>query len=638
MIKGIGITSFPAEQRSESAVRLEVAVIIHSPSTSPPVSSMGATKRKTTTYERSIPDYRRRMLLSLAKALVLPPLLFLAVLRPVVGLPLDIFSVLVAVLSIPLAISCRSYVHLRKQDKAARRLNARVIPRVKGKWPGNLDVALRVVKSFEEEYVLQVFADLFREYDTTTVNTRLFWDDQVITMDESVMKFISSTGFSHFEKGIHWHERIDKLLGTGLFNAEGDLWKKGRATARPFFARERISDFEIFERTSTTALSLIASRSREDLPIDIQDLVSRFALDSASEFLFGTKLDTLLQPLTIPGKAKLGPKGSIPSEGATKFDEFTEAFERVAVLITRRGAQGPTWPLFELFTDKTEGSIATITSWMEPVVGQAIAKKERRKESGFETAPNEHVFLDFLASQTDDVEHIRYELITYLIASRDTTASLLTFVMYFFAMYPAVCSRLRDEVLAVLGLDESPTYDTLRTMKYLRAVLNETLRLFPSAPLIARSSLSTPLVIPSSKGQSFYLPPRTQVKTVSLLLHRRHDLWGDAADEFLPERWLDPATTEKIHATPFMYCPFSGGPRICIGQEFALNEAGFFVVKLLSRFKAFRLAPKFQPAGSLPPREWAGRPGRQGVEQIFPAINFTLNSKGGVWMYADLHE
>ncbi|KAJ7429386.1 cytochrome P450 monooxygenase pc-1 [Mycena galericulata] len=202
---------------------------------------------------------------------------------------------------------------------------------------------------------------------------------------------------------------------------------------------------------------------------------------------------------------------------------------------------------------------------------------------------------------------------------------LLTFVMYFFAMYPAVCSRLRDEVLAVLGLDESPTYDTLRTMKYLRAVLNETLRLFPSAPLIARSSLSTPLVIPSSKGQSFYLPPRTQVKTVSLLLHR--------------QRWLDPATTEKIHTTPFMYCPFSGGPRICIGQEFALNEAGFFVVKLLQRFKAFRLAPKFQPAGSLPPREWAGRPGRQGVEQIFPAINLrSIARYGGVWMYADLHE
>jgi hypothetical protein len=140
----------------------------------------------------------------------------------------------------------------------AQSLNATVIPQVKGKWPGNLDVALRVVRSFEDGYVLQIFMDLFREHNATTLNTRLLWDDQVlnmwsltwlvlmhvqmITMDECVMKFVSSTGFSHFEKGILWHERIDKLLGTGLFNAwvivnnlgnafvdhifrEGVLWK-----------------------------------------------------------------------------------------------------------------------------------------------------------------------------------------------------------------------------------------------------------------------------------------------------------------------------------------------------------------------------------------------------------------------------
>lgn len=182
------------------------------------------------------------------------------------------------------------------------------------------------------------------------------------------------------------------------------------------------------------------SRSRDGLPIDIQDLVSRFALDSASEFLFGIKLDTLSQPLTVPGKVKLGPKGSIPSEGATKFDEFTEAFERVAVVITRRGVQGATWPLLELFKDKSEDAIATIMSWMEPVVEQAMAKNDRRKEAGFEIAANDHVFLDFLASKTDgkptsciqtgvlifaDVEHIRYELITYLIASRDTVSVVI---------------------------------------------------------------------------------------------------------------------------------------------------------------------------------------------------------------------
>ncbi|KAJ7281436.1 cytochrome P450 monooxygenase CYP63 [Mycena rebaudengoi] len=611
------------------------------------------TSRQITTFERSIPDYRRRILVSLGKALFLPPLFSLATGHWVLGHPLNVFSILVALLSIPLVIHLRSFVSLRWKRRMAQSHNATVIPQVKGKWPGNLDVALRVVRSFEDGYVLQIFMDLFREHNATTLNTRLLWDDQIITMDECVMKFVSSTGFSHFEKGILWHERIDKLLGTGLFNAEGDLWKTGRSTARPFFAKERISDFEIFERTSSTALDLISTRSRDSLPIDIQDLVSRFTLDSASEFLFGMKLNTLSQPLTQPGKAKLGPKGSIPIDGATEFDEFTEAFERVAVIITRRGTQGDTWPLLELFEDKTEDSISTIMNWMEPMVKKAVSEKERRSQAGVETAAGENVFLDFLASKTNDVEHIRYELITYLIASRDTTASLLTFVLYFFAMYPTICQRLRHEIITELGTEKSPTYDALRNMKYLRAVLNETLRLFPSAPLIARTSLKTPLVIPASKQQALYFPPKTQVMMVSLLLHRRADLWGSDADDFKPERWLDPATTSKINSTPFMYCPFSGGPRICIGQEFALNEAGFFIVKLLQRFKSFTLAPTFQPEGSLPPAEWAGRPGRQGIEKIFPAINFTLHSKvcfrqtlgkdakgpqGGVWMYGLLDE
>jgi hypothetical protein len=64
-----------------------------------------------------------------------------------------------------------------------------------------------------------------------------------------------------------------------------------------------------------------------------------------------------------------------------------------------------------------------------------------------------------------------------------------------------------------------------------------------------------------------------------------------------------------------------------VGQEFALNQAGYFIVRLLQRFNSFSLAPDFMPAGSLPPAHWAGMPGRQGVEKIHPAINFTMHSK-----------
>jgi len=121
----------------------------------------------------------------------------------------------------------------------------------------------------------------------------------------------------------------------------------------------------------------------------------------------------------------------------------------------------------------------------------------------------------------------------------------------------------------------------------------------------------------------------------SLLTHKRPDLWGPDAEVFRPERWLDPKLVDKVASTPFMYSPFYGGPRVCLGKEFALNEAAYFIVRLLQRFRSFTLAPEYMPAGALPPVHWAGLPGRKGVEKIHPAINFTMHSKGGLWLFAE---
>ena len=99
-------------------------------------------------------------------------------------------------------------------------------------------------------------------------------------------------------------------------------------------------------------------------------------------------------------------------------------------------------------------------------------------------------------------------------------------------------------------------YDTSHTV---HAVLKETLRLFTSAPLVARTSVDEPLVIPSTT--QLYLPPKTQIMMASLLTHKRPDLWGPDAEAFRPERWFDPALLDKITSTPFMYSPFYGGPR-----------------------------------------------------------------------------
>ncbi len=138
-------------------------------------------RRELTAFEKTIPDYRKRILISLVRSLLAPPLLSVLVLRLVCRSASLWLHVSLALLSIPIFIGVRSHYMVWAQDREAARLGAQPITRVRGRWPGNLDVVLRLLKSFESGYVLQGFADLFAEYGCTTLNTRFFWDDQVST-------------------------------------------------------------------------------------------------------------------------------------------------------------------------------------------------------------------------------------------------------------------------------------------------------------------------------------------------------------------------------------------------------------------------------------------------------------------------
>jgi cytochrome P450 len=112
-----------------------------------------------------------------------------------------------------------------------------------------------------------------------------------------------------------------------------------------------------------------------------------------------------------------------------------------------------------------------------------------------------------------------------------------------------------------------------------------------------------------------------------MLLHRDKSLWGEDADEFIPERWIDPESIARYVANPFMYGPFSYGPRTCLGRGYALNEASYFLVRLLQHFDTLVLAPECQPIESIPRPEWGNREGRQSKEKIWPAAAMTLYVK-----------
>ncbi|EKM51341.1 uncharacterized protein PHACADRAFT_263397 [Phanerochaete carnosa HHB-10118-sp] len=408
------------------------------------------------------------------------------------------------------------------------------------------------------------YLGLFEEYQCTTLNLRLLWSDMIITMDEQHIKHVLATGFNHFWRGRRQKERMETFLGDGIFNRDDEEWKKHRALARPFFAKDRVSDFELFEKHAGTTLAVLRGLAGRGAAVDAQDLYARFSLDAAAEFLFGERLDTLHGALPVAGRARLGRKGSATEDA---FGAFVGAFEAVQNIITTRQVRGYFWPVRELVQDEAEPHAAVIGAFLEPIVQRALDRKRKMREAGVSPTTEHDTFLDYLAEHTEDTKVIRDQLLNILLAGRDTTACLLTFITYAMAMYPDVARRMRQEVLQVCGQHDAPTFDKIKSLRYVHAVINETLRVFPPVPINVRETREPGVVLPPSdpthaaSGAPIYVPGSTVVMYLPILTQRNKALWGDDADVFDPDRWLD-ARLQRFTENPMMYTPFSGGPRI----------------------------------------------------------------------------
>lgn len=177
-----------------------------------------------------------------------------------------------------------------------------------------------------------------------------------------------------------------------------------------------------------------------------------------------------------------------------------------------------------------------------------------------------------------------------LLAGRDTTAATLSWAIYELSKKPECVKRLRAEISQHAGLEgqpecRHPTYADLKSMKYLQHVLNETLRMYPAVPFNVRLALHD-TTLPRGGGPDGSEPVAilkdTPIGYSTLLMHRRTDLYPSNLphpDEFDPERW------DHWQPRPWQYIPFNGGPRICIGQQFALTEMGYVLVRFFQKFE-----------------------------------------------------
>ncbi|WP_420309758.1 cytochrome P450 [Streptomyces sp. YS-B37] len=179
---------------------------------------------------------------------------------------------------------------------------------------------------------------------------------------------------------------------------------------------------------------------------------------------------------------------------------------------------------------------------------------------------------------TLDTANIRNQVITFLIAGHETTSGAMSFALYYLSKHPAVLQLVQREVDALWGdtADPEPTYDEVGRLTYTRQVLNEALRLWPTAAAFSRHALEDTVLggrIPLRAGQA--------VTVIAPMLHRQPG-WGDNPELFDPSRFTPEAEAARsVHA----FKPFGTGERACIGRQFALHEATMLLAMLVHRYR-----------------------------------------------------
>ncbi len=257
-----------------------------------------------------------------------------------------------------------------------------------------------------------------------------------------------------------------------------------RSMTRPFFSRDRISHFHLFERHADHAIALMKERLQQGYALDVQDVFSRFTLDSASEFLFGSCVDSLKSVLPYPHDAPAHLHARRAANLGTDLPaRFSEAFARVQNAISVRLRLGDTWPMWELFTDKTKDGMEIVDAFLQPILQQALAKKRENKGIA-SVAPGalkdeiaeDETLLDHLVKLTDgmpnthldelltnkasDQKLLKDELLNIMIAGRDTVRRMTTSEASYlpFLSYHEDCSRF--DVCSILPLVESESAGT----------------------------------------------------------------------------------------------------------------------------------------------------------------------------------
>ena len=363
----------------------------------------------------------------------------------------------------------------------------------------------------------------------------------------------------NYGKQTRGYDALRYLLGNGLLTSEGEFWKRQRRIAQPAFHRQRIAGFA---QAMVRAAEDCAAKLPKGEVVDVHNAMMRLTLRIVGETLLGYD----------------------PSGDA---DDVGDALAHLLAIVNERTTRvlffkNPTLPTPE------NRRMWRAAGTLEKIVLRIIA--ERRKSRGDDLLSMLMEARDADTGEAMTDKQLRDEAMTIFLAGHETTANALSWTWLLLSRYPAALRELRAELAEVLQ-GRSPTVEDLPRLKFTKLVLEESMRLYPPAWIIARSASGTDEI------GGYSIPAGSIVFVSPYIVHRHPRLWDDP-EGFDPHRF----DREPPRGA---YFPFGGGPRQCIGNGFAMMEAQLVLATLAQRVK-FALVPghpvELEPSITLRPK------------------------------------
>ncbi len=287
--------------------------------------------------------------------------------------------------------------------------------------------------------------------------------------------------------------------------------------------------------------------------------------------------------LTLETIGRAGFSYSFDSFRRERPHPFVEAMVRALTHAQRRTFRKV--PLVsKLLYRKSDRQNEQDTAYLAQVVDEVI---RQRRDSDAE-GPEDLLEIMLRAARGDDPNrldevNIRNQVVTFLVAGHETTSGALSFALHYLAQHPEILAKARAEVDAVWG-DGTPTFEQVAKLRYVRRVLDETLRLWPTAPAYAREAREDTVL-----ANRYPMRAGEWVLVLIPSLHR-DPAWGSDPERFDPDRFAP----ERVRGrAPHIYKPFGTGERACIGRQFAIHEAVLVLGTILRRYD-FTADPDYQ--------------------------------------------